>query len=413
VPHEKCLNEGVSLFVAAIFNTFSEFLVALLPIPVVMRLQMDRKQRWAIASLLSLGFIVSIAGAVRTYYVWLSEIHTFDLSWYSVPHWICAAVEIDLALICACAPALRPLFTRVFMGLGAKVPTVPFRARPDTQAKTFTTAGTKQWKSNASEKYRVIYASHASTVMCQTIDFDEEGFEDDDHGYGHTVSVTASGQRRTRRKGHRNLPTRAKSEEEQGPPVVTAVKEEEVLPFEIVATRSLDIRESWHSSILKGQTDFYAPYTGYRYAPKDSDTDIEKSYLQVNEYDLGERKMSEGSQTQTSGRRPSSTTTKAGSSTRVQSQDEEDYQELVDSPKTVKNRTPTVPPNALVRENSREVTEDDRGVVLDRRKASQGSWWEFDFGPTTNAAQEDRTMWSHAFDRVFSGDGDTRPSSRL
>jgi len=45
----------------------------------------------------------------RTYFIWKCLIQSYDETWYAYPLWICAAVEIDLAVLCACAPALRPL----------------------------------------------------------------------------------------------------------------------------------------------------------------------------------------------------------------------------------------------------------------------------------------------------------------
>lgn len=44
----------------------------------------------------------------RTYYIWKSLVLSYDETWFAYPLWICAAVEVDLAVICACAPALRP-----------------------------------------------------------------------------------------------------------------------------------------------------------------------------------------------------------------------------------------------------------------------------------------------------------------
>ena len=38
---------------------------------------------------------------------------TWDQTWYAYPLWICAAVEIDLAVLCACAPTLRPLLIKL------------------------------------------------------------------------------------------------------------------------------------------------------------------------------------------------------------------------------------------------------------------------------------------------------------
>lgn len=108
-PNARCIDQTAAFTALSAINTVTELVVALLPIPVVINLKMEAKQRWAVIALLSLGIFVSIVGAVRTYYAWMA-FSSYDLTWYATPHWIAAIVEINLAIACACAPALRPLF---------------------------------------------------------------------------------------------------------------------------------------------------------------------------------------------------------------------------------------------------------------------------------------------------------------
>ena len=110
MPGAKCLNEGTVTLVAGILNCISDLLVTILPIPIIMSLRMPLRQKLGVTSLLSLGFVVTIAGVVRTYYIWKTLLDTYDETWDSMPLYICATVEIDLAVLCACAPALKPLF---------------------------------------------------------------------------------------------------------------------------------------------------------------------------------------------------------------------------------------------------------------------------------------------------------------
>jgi hypothetical protein len=93
-----CIDELYADTILAAFNTFSELVVAVLPIPIVYRLKMSPKQRWSVLSLISLGFLVAIVGFVRTYYVWVL-FSSDDLTWWSAPHWICSQVEICLAMV--------------------------------------------------------------------------------------------------------------------------------------------------------------------------------------------------------------------------------------------------------------------------------------------------------------------------
>jgi uncharacterized protein YraI len=84
--------------VAAVLNTVSEFVIAVLPIFAIFGLRVDPRQRWSVIGLLSLGFFVAFAGCFRTYYLW-KTVATYDMTWWSTPHWICSEVEIDAALV--------------------------------------------------------------------------------------------------------------------------------------------------------------------------------------------------------------------------------------------------------------------------------------------------------------------------
>jgi hypothetical protein len=60
---------------------------------------MPRRQKFAVALLFSMGIIVTVAGIVRTYYIYKSLIGENDQTWYAFPLWIAAAVEIDLGVV--------------------------------------------------------------------------------------------------------------------------------------------------------------------------------------------------------------------------------------------------------------------------------------------------------------------------
>ena len=121
-----------------IINSVSDLLTTVLPIPIVLRLQMPLKQRIGVCILLCLGFIVTIAGSIRTYYTWKSLLDSWDEPWYAYPLWIAAAVEIDLGLvscritfalnsmlttsqICSCAPAWKSLLAKPIRELSSKI----------------------------------------------------------------------------------------------------------------------------------------------------------------------------------------------------------------------------------------------------------------------------------------------------
>lgn len=93
------MDEGKVMLGGGVVNSACDLLTVVLPIPIIMRLQMPLRQRLGVCVLLCLGFIVTIAGAIRTYFTWKSLIASWDETWFAYPLWIAAAVEIDLGLV--------------------------------------------------------------------------------------------------------------------------------------------------------------------------------------------------------------------------------------------------------------------------------------------------------------------------
>jgi hypothetical protein len=95
----QCVDEGALTLTCGIISCVADLHCTVLPIPVVLRLRMPLKQRIGICILLSAGIVVTIAGVIRTYFIWKSLIDTYDETWFTYPLWICAALEIDIAVV--------------------------------------------------------------------------------------------------------------------------------------------------------------------------------------------------------------------------------------------------------------------------------------------------------------------------
>jgi len=100
MPDSSCFNDGLSMQVSAVVNTLAEIWIATIPLIAVFKLHVERSQRWAVISVLSLGYTVGVAGIFRTFFIF-KAFTTLDISWWSGPQWICAEVELDLALVSA------------------------------------------------------------------------------------------------------------------------------------------------------------------------------------------------------------------------------------------------------------------------------------------------------------------------
>lgn len=82
------------------FKTFVDLLVTTLPIPLILRMNMTRAQRYGLVFLLGLGYVVTAAGALRTYYSWRVYYgDSYDYTWEQFPAFVASAVENNLAVV--------------------------------------------------------------------------------------------------------------------------------------------------------------------------------------------------------------------------------------------------------------------------------------------------------------------------
>ena len=93
------MNEGAATLWVGVVSCCADFLCTILPIPVVLSLRMPLRQRIGVCVLLSAGIVVTVAGIVRTWFIYKSLIATYDETWFTYPLWICAALEIDIAVV--------------------------------------------------------------------------------------------------------------------------------------------------------------------------------------------------------------------------------------------------------------------------------------------------------------------------
>jgi hypothetical protein len=94
-----------------------DVLLIALPYPLISKLTMSRRERFAVLFLFSLGILITIFGSLRSYYVWLIYFKTGDFTWYAYWAYFWSAMEHYAGIICACIPPLRPLSNAVIQRL--------------------------------------------------------------------------------------------------------------------------------------------------------------------------------------------------------------------------------------------------------------------------------------------------------
>ncbi|KAH8751941.1 hypothetical protein F5883DRAFT_719974 [Diaporthe sp. PMI_573] len=91
----------------------TDFIIFALPLPVLPTLRMPRRQKWMLAMVFSLGFFVCIVSIVRLMKLLQTENHpSLDFSYYSADLVYWTSIEVQGAIVCACAVTLKPLLNQ-------------------------------------------------------------------------------------------------------------------------------------------------------------------------------------------------------------------------------------------------------------------------------------------------------------
>ncbi|KAF8460049.1 hypothetical protein BDZ91DRAFT_432084 [Kalaharituber pfeilii] len=100
----KCMDAAKIYLSTAVLNVLSDFMTLLLPVRMLWGLRLPQRQKIQV----SVVFGVLIVSILRTYYVNLAN-NTTDYMWYGAIGALWSALEVDVAIICGCLPAIKPL----------------------------------------------------------------------------------------------------------------------------------------------------------------------------------------------------------------------------------------------------------------------------------------------------------------
>ncbi|KAI1499843.1 hypothetical protein F5X99DRAFT_388409 [Biscogniauxia marginata] len=113
LPTTKCANMLTIMMVLSIANICMDIIILLLPIPVVIPLQMRNAQKVSLVLLFGTGAFVCAVSIKRTLQMidvlgGIPEDYTWDI--VEQFHW--SYLEVDLGIVCASVPALKPLVSK-------------------------------------------------------------------------------------------------------------------------------------------------------------------------------------------------------------------------------------------------------------------------------------------------------------
>ncbi|KAJ8114955.1 hypothetical protein OPT61_g3276 [Boeremia exigua] len=111
-----CIDQFAMWFTNAAINITTDFIIIILPMPVIRRLQLGKRQKSALIGIFAVGGFVCIVSILRLQS--LVAISNSDDQSYDNPAaatW--SSVETNVGIICSCLPLLRPLMTKWLPGI--------------------------------------------------------------------------------------------------------------------------------------------------------------------------------------------------------------------------------------------------------------------------------------------------------
>ena len=132
IPESATCEYIVTLYLSsAPLNIITDLAIFFLPMPILTAMHLPRKQKIILVITFGFGFFVAIVDVIRIAYLQeASDIlltdsknsgtslrNATDVSWYGSLSFMWSAIEVNVGIMCACVPGLRPLFSKYLPSL--------------------------------------------------------------------------------------------------------------------------------------------------------------------------------------------------------------------------------------------------------------------------------------------------------
>ncbi|KAI1851323.1 hypothetical protein JX266_003398 [Neoarthrinium moseri] len=115
IPDATCLIDDSKFFFGSVLaHLVLDLAILTLPVVQVHRLQLRTAQKVGVTAMFMFGILVCIASVIVLVYSISYDTKSSEMSWNIAPIMIWATVEVNLAIISACMPMLRPIFMKAF-----------------------------------------------------------------------------------------------------------------------------------------------------------------------------------------------------------------------------------------------------------------------------------------------------------
>ncbi|KAF2197508.1 hypothetical protein GQ43DRAFT_402891 [Delitschia confertaspora ATCC 74209] len=108
-----CIDQFAMWFTNAGINILTDLVIIILPMPVIRRLNLAKKQKGALIGIFAVGGFVCIVSILRLQSL-ISISNSWDPTYDNPPAATWSSVETNVGIICSCLPCLRPLVAKFF-----------------------------------------------------------------------------------------------------------------------------------------------------------------------------------------------------------------------------------------------------------------------------------------------------------
>ncbi|KAJ5513444.1 hypothetical protein N7463_002996 [Penicillium fimorum] len=108
-----CIDFIAAILVNCLVNIFVDFVLIIMPVYEVIKLQLPLRKKVAVASMFIVGSVLMIIAIIRVVVFWTNRWGSNEtLGLYPLMHW--SVIECQISVMCACLPAFRAIIGRWF-----------------------------------------------------------------------------------------------------------------------------------------------------------------------------------------------------------------------------------------------------------------------------------------------------------
>ncbi|PKX93144.1 putative MFS monosaccharide transporter [Aspergillus novofumigatus IBT 16806] len=126
-PDAQCIDVLTLYLSSSPVNIITDLAILFIPNPILTQMRLPRKQKIILVITFSFGFFVAVVDVIRIAYIQdaatsrriaVKDLHYQsasgdDFSWYASLSFMWSVVEVNVSVMCACVPSLKPLVARL------------------------------------------------------------------------------------------------------------------------------------------------------------------------------------------------------------------------------------------------------------------------------------------------------------